>query len=155
MKLYKNYRFHPFYYHPNATNAHTQQAFLTASPSLLLAAQQSGNTSTTTNSISPLTNGANNLFDFTSAAQTTYGAHMTGARTSPFDNGNHLTNSVAAATNANTFLSFNTNNGLANSNANNQAAINSMLPTINNGYFSLLQPQHLSNAFQAQLQDRI
>ena len=111
---------------------------------------------TNANTLNALANGAANtgLFDLSSAAaQAGYNTHMSGFnanRLSPFENNNHL---AAAVTNQSPFFSFNAAN--LTSNLNNQAALNSVLKTnaSNASYFAL--PQHLSTAFQTQLQDRL
>ena len=123
-----------------------------------MTAQAANVNNANTNSLSALTNGANNsgLFDLSSAAvaQAGYNAHINSFnanRLSPFENNNHL---AAAVTSQSPFFSFNAAN--LSSNLNNQAALNSVLKTANatNGnYFAL--PQHLTSAFQTQLQDRL
>ncbi len=92
-----------------------------------------------------------NFFDLTSA----YGAHMVALnnsnRTSPFENGNHLTATVNSSS---PYSQFSTTLTSSNQQAVAAAAINSMFANQSNaGYFAL--PQHLTSAFQSQLQDRL
>ena len=154
-------RFHPFYYHPGSTGAstgattaptaahHTQASFL-AHPNLLLTSQTATSNNPNANTLAALSNGTNagsGLFDLSSQAAG-YNAHMANFnsnRQSPFDNSNHLANQ-------NPFFPFNA--ASLTTNLNNQAALNSILKTANPpNYFAL--PQHLTNAFQTQLQDRL
>lgn len=160
-----NLRFHPFYYHPASsattaapTTAHHSQtaAFLAAAhPNLLLTPQTASN-NPNNNTLSTLTNGTtgSGLFDLsgTAVTQAGYNTHMANFnsnRQSPFDS-SHL----AAVSNQNPFFSFNA--ASLTTNLNNQAALSSILKTANPSnanYFAL--PQHLTNAFQTQLQDRL
>lgn len=158
------YGFHPFYYHPASTTGapQAQATYLGANGShqnLLLAQQSNQN-------MNGGGGGANNnpigLFDLSSqtgynTAQQHINNGFNSNRLSPFDPSSLQQQQTVA--NQTPFFSFNAAN-LTTSLNNQAAALNSVLKQAANNssngggsYFAL--PQHLSTAFQTQLQDRL